>query len=181
MIVGYRRTSSQSQNLDRQELPGAEKIFEEKISGASAADRPALQEMIEFCRDGDVVLIHSLDRLARNLQDMLTIIEKLNSKGVTVKFLSENLNFAANSDDIFAKLHLQILASFAQFERAIAKQRQKEGIAKAKIRGVYKGRPASIDTKKIQELRSQGHGVTTIADRMNVSRMSVYRALKESS
>lgn len=179
MIVGYRRTSTIDQNLDRQELPGAEKIFEEKLSGANA-NRPALQEMIEFCREGDQVLIHSIDRLARNLGDLLNIIEKLNGKGVTVKFLTEGLSFSANSNDSFAKLQLQILASFAEFERAIAKRRQAEGIAKAKMRGIYKGRPASIDAKKIHQLREDGHTVSSIAEKMNVSRMSVYRALRAS-
>ncbi len=99
-------------------------------------------------------------------------------KGVTVCFLTERLIFSAAQDDPFAKLQLHLMGSFAEFERSIIKKRQAEGIAKAKQRGVYKGRPVSIDANKIRDLRQQGLGATKIAEQLKISRVSVYRALK---
>ena len=108
MKGGYRRVSTIEQNLDRQELLGCERIFEEKVSGASK-ERTALQEMISFVRNGDEVEVFSIDRLARNLGDLQQIISELNDKGVSVKFVSESLKFSGNEDDPFAKLQLQML------------------------------------------------------------------------
>lgn len=178
MKIGYRRVSTCDQNLDRQDIGDVDKVFEEKLSGASAKDRPALQQMIEFAREGDEVLVWSIDRMARDLRDLQAIVQTLVDKGVTVCFLSERLIFSAAQDDPFAKLQLHLIGSFAEFERSIIRKRQAEGIAKAKQRGVYKGRPVSIDANKIRDLRQQGLGATKIAEQLKISRVSVYRALK---
>ena len=176
-IVGYRRVSSFDQALDRQELEGAERIFEEKESGAKR-DRPALLEMIDYIRDGDTVIVHSIDRLARDLRDLQDIIEKINGKGASISFQTEGLTFKADKADPIATLQLQMMGAFAQFERAIIRKRQAEGIAKAKDRGVYKGRKQSIDAEKVRRLHGEGYGASEIARNMNVGRASVYRLLK---
>lgn len=178
MKICYRRVSTCDQNFDRQDIGDVDKVFEEKLSGASAKDRPALQQMIEFAREGDEVLVWSIDRMARDLRDLQAIVQTLVDKGVTVCFMSERLIFSAAQDDPFAKLQLHLMGSFAEFERSIIRKRQAEGIAKAKLRGVYKGRPVSIDANKIRDLRQQGLGATKIAEQLKISRVSVYRALK---
>jgi DNA invertase Pin-like site-specific DNA recombinase len=177
MRIGYRRVSTIDQNLARQDLGDVDKVFEEKLSGASAKDRPQLLAMIEFAREGDEVIIYSIDRLARNLQDLLSIVTTLNNEGVTVTFLSERLSFSGNEDDPFAKLQLHLMSAFAEFERAIIRKRQAEGIHKAKQLGVYKGRPATTDVAAIMALHREGHGATHIARTLNISRATVYRTL----
>ncbi len=176
-VVGYRRVSTIDQSLDRQDLGTVEKVFEEKLSGASASDRPALQEMIDWVREGDSVVVHSIDRLARNLQDLLSIVSQLNGKGVTIKFLKDNLTFPPEGTDGASKLYLSILGAVAEFERSIIKQRQAEGIAKAKAACVYKGRKPTIDKDRILALRDEGHSTHKIAEVMGISRMTVHRAL----
>ena len=180
MKIGYRRVSSLDQNLDRQDLGPLDKIFEEKLSGATAKERPELQNMMEFAREDDEVIVWSIDRMARDLRDLQTIIQTLLDKNVSITFLSENLTFSASSNDPFAKLQLHLMGAFAEFERSIIRKRQAEGIAKAKARGAYKGRKATIDANKIMELKQQGLGATKIANEMGISRISVYRALKAS-
>ena len=113
MKVGYRRVSSSDQNLDRQELVGVEKVFEDKASGKDT-NRTALNEMIAFVRNGDQVVVHSIDRLARDLRDLQTIILQLNEKGVGIEFLSERLVFSGNNDDAFAKLQLQLMRGISR-------------------------------------------------------------------
>lgn len=176
-IVGYRRVSTVDQNLDRQELGKVDKLFEEKLSGKSASDRPALQTMIDYCREGDEVVVHSIDRLARDLRDLQNIIQTLNDKGVSIRFNSENLTFSAQTDDAFAKLQLQMMGAFAEFERNIIRKRQAEGIAKAKSKGVYKGGKKRIDRDKVHQLKEEGLSTYKIADQMGISRMSVHRIL----
>ena len=175
MRVGYRRVSSVDQNLDRQELNGCERIFEDKASGKNT-DRIQLQEMIAYVREGDEVVVHSIDRLARDLRDLQSIITDLNDKGVSIEFLSERLVFSDN-DDAFAKLQLQMMGAFAEFERNISKRRQAEGIEKAKAKGVYKGRRATVNKARIRQLLDEGLNKTEIANVMNISRMTVHRAL----
>ena len=179
MRVGYRRVSTVEQNLDRQELTGCERIFEDKASGKNA-DREQLQEMIAFVRSGDEVIVHSIDRLARDLRDLQSIITELNDKGVSIEFLSERLVFSGN-DDAFANLQLQMMGAFAEFERNIIKKRQAEGIAKAKAKGVYTGRKATISKKRIADLFAEGFNKTEIANEMNISRMTVHRVLAENA
>ena len=172
-IAGYKRVSSDSQNLSRQDFP-CDEPFVETISGARK-DRPELERMIKWVRKGDECHIWAIDRLARNLADLQSIISRINEKGATVRFLSENLTFSANDDDPFARLQLQLLGSFAQFERAITLKRQAEGIAKAKERGVYKGRKPTIDVGAIQRLKADGLGAKAIAKQLGIARASVYR------
>jgi DNA invertase Pin-like site-specific DNA recombinase len=178
-IIGYKRVSTADQNLDRQDLGQLDKVFEEKQSGKSASDRPALQAMIEYVREGDCVVVHSIDRLARDLRDLQSIIETLNSKGVAISFKSEGLTFSADSDDAFAKLQLQMMGAFAEFERNIIRKRQAEGIAKAKVKGVYKGGQKRIDRQKVKDLKQEGLSTYKIADVLGISRMSVHRILNE--
>lgn len=175
MRVGYRRVSTVEQNLDRQELTVCERIFEDKASGKNA-DREQLQEMIAFVRSGDEVIVHSIDRLARDLRDLQGIISELNDKGVSIEFLSERLVFSGN-EDAFAKLQLQMMGAFAEFERNIIKKRQAEGIARAKAKGVYKGRKKTIDENRIRKMKKEGNSVTEISELLGVSRMSVYRCI----
>ncbi|MBP1806369.1 recombinase family protein [Rubellimicrobium aerolatum] len=175
--VGYRRVSTEDQNLDRQDLGPTDKLFEEKLSGKSAADRPALQAMLDYVREDDVVVVHSIDRLARDLRDLQAIVQRLNDKGVAITFLSERLTFSADSDDPLANLQLQMMGAFSEFERNIIRKRQAEGIAQAKARGVYKGRKPTIDRDKVRSLREQGLSTYQIADQLKISRMSVHRIL----
>lgn len=175
MKIGYRRVSSEGQNLDRQDFV-CDKMFEEKVSGAKR-NREALAQMIEFARDGDEVIVWSIDRLARDLRDLQDIIQRLNDKGVSVSFLKEKLVFSGDADDAFARLQLQMMGAFAEFERNIIRQRQAEGIARAKARGVYKGRKKTIDVNRIMKMKADGHSVTEIAELVGVSRMTVYRSL----
>ena len=178
MKVGYRRVSTVEQKFDRQELGELDKLFEEKASGSNA-ERLALNEMIDFVRQDDEVVVYSIDRLARNLRDLQSIIQKLNDKGATIHFLSETLTFSASSDDAFAKLQLQMMGAFAEFERNIIRKRQAEGIAKAKAKGVYAKRGASINRERVRELQEEGLTITAIARALDISRMSVYRINKQ--
>lgn len=180
MQVGYRRVSAVDQNLDRQldGFDGLDRVFEEKASGARG-DRPALREMIEFVRDGDVVHVHSLDRLGRDIRDLLNIVEEINAKGVVVEFASERLRFSKEEDDPLARLQLHMLAAFAQWERNISKRRQAEGIAKAKAKNPekYRGRPAKIDAAQVLAMHKDGIGATKISKTLGIGRASVYRVL----
>ena len=176
MKVFYRRVSSVGKNLERQEVGDVERVFEEKVSGKNA-DRAALQEMIAFVRDGDEVFVHSIDRLARDLRDLQSIIQTLLDKKVSITFLSERLSFNADKDDPFSRLQLQLMGAFSQFEFNIIRKRQAEGIAKAKERGVYKGRKKQVDDAKIVSLKNAGQKISEIATALGVSRMTVYRAL----
>lgn len=176
MKIGYRRVSSEGQNLDRQDLSNCDKLFEEKVSGAKR-DRAALAVMIEFAREGDEVVVWSIDRLARDLRDLQDIISTLNDKGVSVSFVKEKLTFAGDADDGFAKLQLQMMGAFAEFERNIIRSRQAEGIARAKAKGVYKGRSKTTDENRLRKMKAEGHSVTEIAELVGVSRMTVYRTL----
>lgn len=176
-VVGYRRVSTVDQNLDRQDLGQVDKVFEEKLSGKSAKDRPALQAMLDYIREGDSVVVYSIDRLARDLRDLQDIIQHVNDKGASIAFLSEGLSFSADKDDAFARLQLQMMGAFAEFERNIIRKRQAEGIAKAKAKGVYKGRKPTIDRDQVHALKAEGLSTYKIADHMGISRMSVHRIL----
>jgi len=178
MRIGYRRVSSEGQNLDRQDLGHVDKLFEERLSGATAKDRPALMDMIDFAREGDEVVVYSIDRLARDLRDLHDLITTLTKKGASVTFVSERLSFSPQADDPFAMLHLHLLGAVAQFERSIIRKRQAEGIAKAKERGVYRGRKPVIDHARIRAMHAAGERPTAIARAMGISRITVYRALE---
>lgn len=182
-IIAYLRVSSEGQNLDRQfEVKNdADKCFEEKAS-AGTRDRPQLKAMMEWARDGDRVRVWSMDRLARSMRDMSEIVEELNNKGVAVEFVKEGLTFDPYADDIdpFKKLLFQILGSFAEFERSIIRERQREGIAKAKAEGKYKGRKSVIDPEVVEHAKKRkedGVSISLIARELGISRASVYKAL----
>ena len=148
-----------------------------EICCISSANRPALQDMLLFVRAGDEVVVHSIDRLARNLMDLQSIIQELNDKGVTIRFLSESLSFSADGGCAFQTLQLQMLGAFAQFERSMIRKRQAEGMAKAKAKGVYTQRKRTINPDKVKQLFEDGMSKAAIAKHLNISRMSVYRSL----
>lgn len=184
MNIGYMRVSSKDQTTARQ-LEGIEldEVFEDKVSGA-VRERPQLDICLKACRKGDTLHIHSVDRLARSLRDVLEILELLMAKGVTVIFHTERLTFSSDTDNPYHTFMLQLLGSVAQLERTISKGRQKEGIAQAKIKGTRSGKPfgqqpldPSLKPKAI-ELFEQGINITHIAKQLGVSRGSVYNLLK---
>ena len=177
--IGYTRVSTIDQSKDRQAL-GDIRIFEDKASGKNT-DRPALKEMLAYIREGDEVVVHSIDRLARNLRDLEDIIKEVNSKGASVAFLSEKLTFSG-SDDAMSTLMLQMMGAFSQFERSIIRKRQAEGIALAKAKGKdspYKGRKQSIDRNVVMKMLDAGEGMTAVARALGVSRQSIYRIKNE--
>jgi DNA invertase Pin-like site-specific DNA recombinase len=182
MRVGYKRVSTLEQNTQRQ-LDGVtlDKTFEDKLSGKDR-ERPQLQAAINFVREGDTLVIHSLDRLARNLVDLCQIVQELNAKGVTVSFQKEQLTFAAGKDDPFATLQMQMLASFAQFERSLLLQRQREGIAIAKHAGKYKGRKQTLTPAQVEELRARAAlgavSKADLAEEYHISRQTLYVYLR---
>jgi DNA invertase Pin-like site-specific DNA recombinase len=177
-VIGYKRVSTIIQSTERQ-LDGVatDKVFEDKLSGKDT-NRPQLIAMLEYVRDGDTVVVHSLDRLGRNLDDLRRLVKGMVSKGVTVKFLNENLTFSSGESNHFSELMLNMLASFAQFERAIIKERQKEGVQIAKAKGVYKGRKQEMTDERIAELGRRieaGEPKAAIAKDMGISRDTLYR------
>ena len=177
--IGYTRVSTLDQSTDRQEL-GDIRIFEDKASGKNA-DRPALKEMLAYVREGDEIVVFSIDRLARNLRDLEDIIKEVNSKGASVTFLTEKLTFSG-SDDAMSTLMLQMMGAFSQFERSMIRKRQAEGIAAAKAKGKdspYKGRKQSIDRKVVLKMLDAGEGMTAVAKALGVSRQSIYRIKTE--
>lgn len=177
---GYVRVSTIDQNEDRQ-LDGLEltKTFTDKCSGKDR-NRPALQQALEHLREGDTLHIHSIDRLARNLVDLQQIVEGLNERGVIVVFHKENLTFSGESDAMH-KLMFQMMGAFAEFERTMIRERQKEGIAAAKKRGVYTGRKPALKSEQITEIKervAQREKVAHLAREYGVSRQTIYTALK---
>ncbi len=185
MRIGYVRVSSLDQNPDRQiedlKAQQAEKIFMDKVSGKNT-DRPELQRMLSLIREGDTLIVHSLDRLARNLADLLTMVQDLTCRGVSVIFLNERLSFEAGADaSPTSKLMLSMIGAFAEFERSMIRRRQAEGIALAKERGVYKGRPRSISDETLETVNAlveQGVPLATAAKKVGISRSTVYRYLQ---
>ena len=156
--VGYIRVSTVEQNNQRQkELLNAsgriDRFFEDKISGRTKTARPGLRECMTYVRDGDELVVSSIDRLARSLTDLRGIVDELTGKGVTVTFLHENLIFAKGTTDPRADLMLGILGSFAEFEWAIIRERQAEGIALAKKAGKYKGRKPALSPEQVAEIK----------------------------
>ena len=144
------------------------------MSGESAKDRPALQAMINYARESDAFVFYSIDRLARDLKD---IISTLDNKRVSISFLAERLTFSAEANDAFAKLQLQMMGAFAEFERNIIRKRQAEGISKTKARGVYKRTKKRIDREKVRQMKADDYSTYKIAEEMSISRMSVHRIL----
>ncbi|MFV5501140.1 recombinase family protein [Acinetobacter radioresistens] len=178
--VGYIRVSSTEQNTERQ-LDGIslDKTFTEKASGASR-ERPQLNAMLEYLREGDTVHVHSIDRLARNTNDLNEIVNSLNDRGITIIFHKENLIFSHDiAQSAMNKLMFQMLAAFAEFERSMIRERQREGINKAKAKGLYKGRKRKIDYVEIQKaMKVEGATFRSVAKQFDVGVATVQRALK---
>jgi DNA invertase Pin-like site-specific DNA recombinase len=174
--IGYQRVSTLDQNTARQ-LDGIEldKVFTDKASGKDT-DRPELARAVDYVREGDTLVVHSMDRLARNLEDLRRIVRELTSCGVKVEFVKESLTFAGD-DSPMNTLLLSMLGAVAEFERSMILERQREGIAIAKAAGKYKGRKASLSQTQASELRerlAKGDSVTALATEYAVSRQTVY-------
>src|SRR3954452_23837149 len=180
MRVGYVRVSTVDQNTVRQ-LDGieVERVFTDKASGKDTA-RPKLDELIAFVRDGDTVIVHSMDRLARNLDDLRRLVRTLTGKGVRVEFVKEQLAFTGE-DSPMATLLLSVMGAFAEFERALIHERQREGIALAKQRGAYKGRKKALSAAAIMQLRARitaGISKAKVAKEFGISRETVHSYLR---
>lgn len=179
-IIGYVRVSSYDQNPERQlEGVALDKIFTDKASGKDLK-RPAFQELLDYVREGDTVMVHSLDRLARNLDHLRHVISVLTQKGVRVEFLKEKLVFTGE-DSPLSHLLLSVMGAFAEFERSLIRERQLEGIAIARQKGLYKGRRKALNEAQAKELRErvlQGEKKSILAQRFNISRETLYQYLK---
>ena len=176
--IGYIRVSTANQNTERQ-LDGIklDKVFTEKQSGISK-DREQLKAMIDYVRKGDIVFVHSIDRLGRSLIDLKDIVEQLKNKGVSVVFHKNKLEFMADKSNSTHELMFNILASFAQFERDMIKERQAEGIEKAKAKGVYKGKPRKVKDNKILDKLNEGISIRKTAEALNCGISTVQRVKK---
>jgi len=177
--IGYVRVSSTDQNTDRQ-LDGIalDETFTDKVSGATT-DRPELQAMLRHIRKGDSLHVHSIDRLARSLEDLLSLVKGLIAKGVAVRFHKEGLHFTGEASPM-QELMLGLLGSVAQFERSLIRERQAEGIQKAKAAGVYKGRVKTVDDDAIRTAMAEdGSSFRKVAKALGVSLSSVQRAMKK--
>lgn len=174
--IGYVRVSTLDQNESRQ-LEGVQldKRFVDKASGKDTK-RPQLQATLDYLRDGDVLVVHSMDRLARNLDDLRKIVLGLTGRGVVVEFVKEHLSFTSE-DNAMSKLILSVMGAFAEFERSLIRERQREGIALAKKAGVYKGRKPSLTPEKVIELRRRvqaGEKKAVLAREFEISRETLY-------
>lgn len=177
--VGYVRVSTVDQNTGRQ-LDGVQlnKVFTDKVSGKST-DRPQLKACIEYIREGDTLHVHSMDRLARNLEDLLRTVRELNSKGVRVQFHKENLNFTGE-DNSMSVLMLSLLGAVAAFERQLIRDRVVEGVALAKAAGKYKGGKPKLNADQVRQLKSrvaEGVPKAKVARELNISRETLYTYL----
>ena len=176
-IIGYARVSTTDQDLSIQETAlkaaGCEVIRAEKRSGTTMAAREELRTVLEFLRSGDVLAVTKIDRLARSIGDLQDIVRAVKARGATLRAIDQPIDTSTAAGKCF----LDMLGVFAEFETNLRRERQLEGIAKAKVEGVYKGRPASIDGAKVREMKSKGFGPSEIAKRLKIGRASVYRVL----
>jgi DNA invertase Pin-like site-specific DNA recombinase len=178
--IGYIRVSTLDQHVERQ-LEGIEvaKTFIDKASGKDTK-RPQLEILMSFVRTGDTVVVHSMDRLARNLDDLRRIVQTLTGRGVRIEFVKEHLSFTGE-DSPMAGLMLSVMGAFAEFERALIHERQREGIALAKQRGAYKGRKKSLSQAEIVQLRERlttGMSKAQVAREAGISRETLYQYLR---
>ena len=174
---GYARASTTDQDTGIQEATlkaaGCHKVFAEKKSGSSRHGRDQLELLLSVISDGDVVMVTRVDRLARSLKDLTVIADEIKAKGASLKATEQ----AVDTSTTEGKAFYGMLGVFAEFETAIRKERQLEGIAKAKENGVYRGRPAKLPAHRVAELKAQGLGATEIAKKLGMGRASVYRLL----
>ena len=180
-IIGYKRVSSLDQNPDRQ-LNGIklDRVFIDNVSG-KIIERPQLKELLLFVSKGDTVVIHSMDRLARNLVDLKNIVTELTQKGIKVQFIKEGFIYT-NDETPIADLMLSMIRAVAEFERSLLKERQREGIELAKKKGIYKGRKKSLDENQLMDLLSRvnkGENKSSLAREFDISRGTVYKYIRE--
>jgi DNA invertase Pin-like site-specific DNA recombinase len=177
-VIGYARVSTTDQDLDIQvaalKAAGCGLIRSEKRSGSSTAGRVELRNLLDFIRKGDTLIVTRIDRLARSIADLATIVHELQARCAALKATEQPIDTSTAAGRAF----LQMLGVFAEFETAIRKERQMEGISAAKERGVYKGRPPSIKPDDVAALKAKGLGATEIAKRLKIGRASVYRVLE---
>ena len=178
---GYARVSTTDQNLDTQldalRAAGCDPIRSEKVSASSTKGRTELRTLLDFLRDGDQLVVTRVDRLARSIGDLQDIVREVESKGASLRAIEQPVDTASAAGKAF----LSMLGVFAEFETALRRERQMEGIAKAKAAGVYKGRKKTVPVERVRELRAQGMGPARIARTLGVSRSSVYRALEDTT
>jgi DNA invertase Pin-like site-specific DNA recombinase len=179
--IGYIRVSREDQQPARQldQVP-VDRVFIEYASGQNV-HRPQLEQLLAFVRPGDTVVVHSLDRLARNLEDLRTLVQTLTHRNIRIEFVSEQLVFTGE-DSPMAQLMLSVMGAFAEFERALLRERQREGIVLAKQRGVYRGRKRALTAEQVQVLRQRaqaGEAKTTLAKAFGISRETVYQYLRQ--
>jgi DNA invertase Pin-like site-specific DNA recombinase len=179
--VAYQRVSSIAQSEDRQlEGVAVDRMYTDKVSGKDT-NCPKLNELLDFVREGDTVVVHSMDRLARNLDDLRRLVRDLTRDGVKVEFVKENLTFSGE-DSPMQLLLLSLLGSVAEFERALIKERQREGIAIAKKNGVYKGRKKALNQAQVIDLRDRaasGESTSELARQFGVHRDTVYSYFRD--
>ena len=178
--IGYIRVSTTDQNHERQ-LDGLEldKYFIDKASGKDT-NRPQLMAMLNYIRDGDIIYVHSMDRLARNLDDLRRLVNQLTEQKIRIEFLKEGLSFDGDDTPI-SKLLLSVMGAFAEFERALIKERQMEGIALAKKKGLYKGRKPSLSNEQVAEIKlrlDNGDKKSQIARDFGISRETLYQYIR---
>src|SRR6266446_6296740 len=178
--IGYVRVSSYDQNPDRQlEHLDVDRVFTDKASGKDT-ERPQLKAMLTYAREGDTIVVHSMDRLARNVDDLRRIVQQETRRGVRMEFVKGNLMFT-REDSPMANLMLSVLGAVAQFERDLIKERQREGIALAKQRGAYRGRKRALSPEKLDELFrrvNSGAKKATLAREFGISRQTLYESLR---
>jgi DNA invertase Pin-like site-specific DNA recombinase len=176
-VIGYARVSTTDQDLSIQDAAlkaaGCDLIRSEKRSGTTTQGREELRTILDFLGKGDVLMVSRIDRLARSIGDLQDIVRAVRAKGATLKATEQPIDTSTAAGKCF----LDMLGVFAEFETNLRRERQLEGIAKAKAAGVYKGRPPSIDAARVRELKMQGMGPTDIAKALKIGRASVYRVL----
>lgn len=178
--IGYIRVSSDEQNPERQlDQVQVDRQFIDKASGKDT-QRPQLEALLVFAREGDTVVVHSMDRLARNLDDLRRLVQSLTMRGIRIEFIKESLSFTGE-DSPMANLLLSVMGAFAEFERALIRERQREGIVLAKERGVYRGRKKALTPAQVAELQrraSSGESKASLARELGISRETLYKYLK---
>lgn len=180
--IGYIRVSALDQNTERQlDSLQLDKVFEDKASGKDTK-RPHLQACLDYLREGDTLYVHSIDRLARNLEDLQSIVKLLTNKGISIFFVKENLSFQSGEHNPMQTLMFQMLGAFAQFERSLIRERQREGIALAKKEGRQLGRAKALSPEQEAEVRvraAQGASKQALAKEYGISRQTLYRIIAE--
>ena len=185
-VIGYARVSSRDQHLTRQveALGEVDKLFSDQVTG-STRDRPGLAQLLDYVREGDTLRVTSMDRLARDLRDLQHLVDHLVRGGVSVEFLTEGLTYRPGKADALSNLMLHLLGALAEFERALIRERQAEGIAAAKKRGVYQGRRGrgrSLTPQQVEQARQRirdGVPKAKIARDLGINRSTLYRALEQ--